>query len=120
MRLGFIIKKISGKRCREIRICLQVFIGWILERKLGNVLAFVLLYIRREYIAPNTVVSVIIGVDIIFQSMIVDRIRSSPISFGVGGSPSLETQVISHQIVNRGVTSLNPRVIDRVRVFFRS
>lgn len=60
------------------------------------------------------------GVVSIFQSIIVERIRSSPIRFGVGGSPKLEAHVISHQKVRRGVISLNPRVIERVRVFFRS
>jgi len=60
------------------------------------------------------------GVDRVFQSIIADKIRSSPISLGVGGKPRLDTQVIIHQSVNNGVINLKPRVIDRVRVLFRS
>lgn len=78
------------------------------------------LKIRREYIAPNTVASVIIGKEAVFQSIIDDMMNSSPSKLGVGGKPSLDTQVIIHQIVSNGVISLNPRVIDRVRVLFRS
>lgn len=47
-------------------------------------------------------------------------ISSSPIKLGVGGSPRLVTQVITHQRERRGVISLNPRVMARVRVLFRS
>jgi len=70
--------------------------------------------------APNTVASVIIGNERVFQSMMVEIISSSPNRFGVGGSPKLETQVIIHHKVRSGAISLNPREIDRVRVLFRS
>lgn len=92
----------------------------ILEIKFGKVLVLVLLNIRREYIAPNTVDRVIIGVIRVFQSMIVEIISSSPTNLGVGGNPRLDTQTIIHHIVRRGVINLKPRVIERVRVPFRS
>lgn len=60
------------------------------------------------------------GVARVFQSIIVTSISSSPMSFGVGGSPRFATQVIVHHSVRRGVISLNPRVTERVRVPFRS
>jgi len=60
------------------------------------------------------------GKERVFQSMIADIIRSSPRRLGVGGRPRLETQVIIHHKVSRGVTSLNPREMARVRVLFRS
>jgi len=63
---------------------------------------------------------VINGNERVFQSIIAEIIRSSPTSLGVGGSPSLETQVMSHHKDSRGVTSLNPREIANVRVDFRS
>jgi len=66
------------------------------------------------------VARVIIGVISVFQSIMVEMINNSPMSFGVGGSPRFDTQAIIHQMVSRGVTNLNPRVIDRVRVLFRS
>ena len=114
------IIKISGKMWRAIRVCSDVRIGGTLEINLGNGLFLVFLSISKEYMAPNTVAVVIIGVDSVFQSIMVEIISSSPIRFGVGGSPSFVTQVIVHQTVSRGATSLNPRVIDRVRVLFRS
>ena len=81
---------------------------------------FVFEKISREYTAPNTVARVIIGVDRFFQSIMVEIIRSSPMRLGVGGMPRFDMQVIIHQRVRSGVTSLNPRVTDKVRVFFRS
>lgn len=92
----------------------------IFEAKCGNCLFLVLLRISREYIAPNTVATVIIGVASVFQSIMEEMIRSSPRRFGVGGSPRLVTQVMVHQRVRRGVTNLYPRVMARVRVLFRS
>ncbi len=63
---------------------------------------------------------VIKGVEMIFQSIMVDKMRSSPMRLGVGGNPRLDMHERVHHIVSNGVTNLNPRVIDRVRVFFRS
>lgn len=63
---------------------------------------------------------VIIMKDLIFHFITDLIMRSSPIRFGVGGSPSLVTHVIIHQRDSNGVISLNPRVIASVRVFFRS
>jgi len=48
------------------------------------------------------------------------RIIISPIRLGDGGRPRLNAHIRSHQIVLSGSRSLNPRVIDRVRVSFRS
>lgn len=70
--------------------------------------------------ALNTVARVMKGADRIFQSIRVDRMRSSPIRFGVGGMPRLDMHERVHHSVSNGVTNLNPRVIDKVRVFFRS
>lgn len=91
-----------------------------MERKFGRVLVLVVLNINNEYIAPNTVASVMIGADRVFQSIIVEIIRSSPTNFGVGGRPKLDTHAIIHHKVSNGVTNLNPRVIERVRVPLRS
>jgi len=63
---------------------------------------------------------VITGVEMIFQLIIENTIRSSPVRFGVGGSPSFDTQAKTHHRERRGLRSLNPRVIERVRVSFRS
>jgi len=63
---------------------------------------------------------VIRGNERVFQSIIAEIIRSSPTSLGVGGSPSLETQVINHHRDRRGVMSLNPREMANVRVDLRS
>lgn len=49
-----------------------------------------------------------------------DIIIISPISFGVGGSPSLEAQAISHHIGSSVVIVLNPRVMNIFRVWVRS
>ena len=48
------------------------------------------------------------------------RIIISPIKFGDGGNPRFDTHIISHHIDLKGNKSLNPRVIDKVRVPFRS
>lgn len=70
--------------------------------------------------APNTVAEVIIIKEAVFHFITALIIRSSPIKLGVGGSPRLVMQVVIHQSDKRGVMSLKPRVIARVRVLFRS
>jgi len=70
--------------------------------------------------APNMVAVVISGKERDFQSIIADMINNSPISLGVGGRPSLDTQVMSHQTERRGVINLKPREMAKVRVDFRS
>lgn len=117
---GFITNRVTGSKWRAISVCSEVDTGRIFDMNWGNGPFFVLLSISREYTAPNTVAIVINGVDSVFQSMMAESISSSPIKLGVGGSPSFVTQVTVHHRVSRGATSLNPRVIDSVRVLFRS
>jgi hypothetical protein len=117
---GFITSRIKGDKCRVNSRCSVDSTGPIFDRNLGNGLFLVFLSIKSEYTAPKTVASVIIGVDKVFQSIIQDIISSSPSRFGVGGSPNFDTQVIIHHKVINGVTNLNPRVIESVRVFLRS
>lgn len=117
---GLNIINARGMRWRAIRVCSEVVIGRAFVIKLGKEFLLVLTSIRREYKAPNIVAVVIMGVDKIFQSIMVDIMRSSPIRLGVGGSPRFVTHVIIHHTVSSGVTSLKPRVIERVRVVFRS
>jgi len=120
MGFGLIMRKNMGSRCRRRRRCSEEEIGPIFERYLGKELFLVFLRISREYMAPKTVARVTTGKEAVFQSIIVDMMRSSPIKLGVGGSPRLEMQVMTHHNVRRGVINLNPRVMAKVRVFFRS
>jgi len=120
MGFGFIIKKIKGSKCRDRSRCSHEETGVIFDMKWGKELFFVLLSISREYTAPNTVARDTMGKERVFQSIMAEIMSSSPRRLGVGGSPRLDTQVIIHQRVRRGVISLNPREMARVRVFFRS
>lgn len=74
----------------------------------------------KEYTAPNTVDSPTIGNIQVDHFISDDKIIISPIKLGDGGSPKFEAHIISHHIELSGKRALNPRVIARVRVPFRS